>query len=65
LIQKIKKKDYLILHFFKIIASGQKFVNPNWKRFNPTNIVKNNQYLECKNPSKADENTNAPAIILI
>jgi hypothetical protein len=53
---------------FNMIPIGQNLVNPNWKKFKPTNAVKNNQYLLRKSglestPSARERSMKKPAIV--
>ena len=54
-----------ISNFFNINSRGQKAVNDDCSKFNPTNIVINNQYGDKKYPKIEDTRTIVPATILI
>ena len=38
------QQDPPMPNFFKMISNGQKLVNDDWKRFNPTNAVNQSQF---------------------
>lgn len=66
-LKKVSDKFYCSENpsFLSIFSNGQKSVNPDWVRFNPTKSVRANHHGEWSSPSNALMVTISPGMILI